>query len=132
VVGKAFVYEKGKYPAMSLEVKNVIHAFYAFYAKWRNGEIVVTTTVELVSEKRFWSSQKSMSYIQAFTLKHDMSVRMIHASMLQEVPVGFIAETTSSLNHNRGDLSNGIRRICKIPSHAPPPLTCNDKMYRYW
>jgi hypothetical protein len=111
-------------PTEPTEIKSTIHAF---YTKSGKDDLVLNTTIEIISHNSFWSTIKQAAHIDYYTKAHKIKIQLIGTDMLQKVQIGFLTNTISSLMLNRDDILSDIRRLCDID--ASTPLICHDKRY---
>jgi hypothetical protein len=123
---KSYVYDTDKFPSSPDEVKNSLHAF---YAKGHNRVPVLNITIEITSNQSFWITRKSLPDILNYTVKQGLHIQLINPAMVNEIAIGFITDTSSVLNHNKKDIEEEIRRLCRFPDHAP--IGCYDKTFTH-
>jgi hypothetical protein len=93
------------------EIKSAIHAF---YTKSGKDDLVLNTTIEIVSHNSFWSTIKQAADIDYYTKAHKIKIQLIGTDMLQKVQICFLTNTSSSLMLNRDDILSDVRRLCDI------------------
>jgi hypothetical protein len=123
-----WTYKNREQPTTPTEVKNCIHAF---YSKNMAGTLVLNTTIELTSDTDFWTTQKKIADINTYTQKKKIHIHHIPKDMLQEVAVGMITETSSTLRHNRDNICEELRGICGIAEHIPLSVHEYRRKQRY-
>jgi hypothetical protein len=110
-----WTYKNGKQPTTPTEVKTCIHAF---YCKNTAGTLVLNTTIEITSTTDFWKTQKRLAEIRTYTQSKKIHIHHIPKDMLQEVAVGMITETSSTLRHNLDNMRRAPRHLWHRRTHA--------------
>jgi hypothetical protein len=108
------------------KIKNLIHPF---YTKDSTNSLILNATIEITSQRSYWSTQKKLNDIHQYTIPNKINIRMIGINFFQEVAVRMLTETCSSLNQNRDDIRMELEEICKIPSKYP--ITLHDRHFQY-
>jgi hypothetical protein len=64
------IYNNQDLPTNPTEIKSTLHAF---YTKSRKDDLVLNTTIEILSNNSYWATIKLMSFICASVINHDIT-----------------------------------------------------------